>query len=193
MRAAPQAAATAAMTALLALAWIPAALAAPPVPAAAATASADAPDLCSPARYATLAPAAQAVCDHGRVWIERFKAGDIDGLMALYDEHAQVALHDQRKLVGKAQIRDFFAPSLAARPEVSFELHVEDIQVYAETAVLVSRYWYTSTARRGERYQDAGRSLLVYKRVPGATGTDQWKILVDIDNNTPDVGFPKPR
>jgi ketosteroid isomerase-like protein len=150
------------------------------------------PDLCSPAQYAQLAADAQAICDHGRRWIERFKAGDIDGLMALYDKDAQVALHDQPKLTGAAAIREFFAPSLAARPEVSFELHVEDIQVYAEVAVLVSRYWYTSTARRGERYQDAGRSLLVYKRVPGATGVDQWKILVDIDNNTPDVTFPKP-
>ena len=154
--------------------------------------AADAPDLCAPAQYAKLAADAQAVCDHGKVWIDRFKAGDIDGLMALYEPDAQVALHDQRKLTGTAQIRGFFAPSLAARPQVSFDLHVEDIRIHGDLAVLVSRYWYTSTARRGERYQDAGRSALIYKRVPGKSGHEQWRILLDIDNNTPDVTFPKP-
>jgi len=154
--------------------------------------AADTPDLCAPAQYATLSAEAQAICDHGKVWIERFKAGDIDGLMALYEPDAQVALHDQRRLTGTAQIREFFAPSLAARPEVSFDLHVEDIRIHGDLAVLVSRYWYTSTARRGERYQDAGRSALIYKRVPGERGHAQWRILLDIDNNTPDVTFPKP-
>ena len=154
--------------------------------------AADVPDLCAPAQYAGLSAEAQAVCDHGKAWIARFKAGDIDGLMALYEPDAQVALHDQRKLTGTAQIREFFAPSLAARPEVSFDLHVEDIRIHGDLAVLVSRYWYTSTARRGERYQDAGRSALIYKRVPGKSGHAQWRILLDIDNNTPDVAFPKP-
>ena len=154
--------------------------------------AADAPDLCAPAQYAGLGPDAQAVCDNGKVWIERFKEGDIDGLMALYEPDAQVALHDQRKLTGTAQIREFFAPSLAARPEVSFQLHVEDIRIHGDLAMLVSRYWYTSTARRGERYQDAGRSALIYKRVPGKQGAERWRILLDIDNNTPDVTFPKP-
>lgn len=154
--------------------------------------AADVPDLCAPAQYAKLDADAQAVCDNGKAWIDRFKAGDIDGLMALYEPDAQVALHGQRKLTGREQIRAFFAPSLAARPDVSFELHVEDIRIHGELALLVSRYWYTSTARRGEKYQDAGRSALVYKRVPGKRGAEQWRILLDIDNNTPDVAFPKP-
>lgn len=154
--------------------------------------SADAPDLCAPAQYAKLSADARAICDHGKAWIGRFKAGDIDGLMALYEPDAQVALHGQKKLRGVAEIRAFFAPSLAARPEVSFELHVEDIRIHGELAMLVSRYWYTSTARRGERYQDAGRSALIYKRVPGKSGSERWRILLDIDNNTPDVAFPKP-
>lgn len=154
--------------------------------------AADVPDLCAPAQYAKLGADAQAVCDNGKAWIERFKAGDIDGLMALYEPDAQVALHGQRKLTGRAQIREFFAPSLAARPDVSFELHVEDIRIHGELAMLVSRYWYTSTARRGEKYQDAGRSALIYKRVPGKRGAERWRILLDIDNSTPDVAFPKP-
>lgn len=126
-----------------------------------------------------------------RRWIDAFRAHDIDALMALYMPDAQVALHGQKKLVGRDAIRAFFAPALAARPEVTFELEIEDIRVDGELAYLLSKYWYVSRARDGTVLRDAGRSLIVYHRDPADRG--RWKLQVDIDQATPDVAFPPGR
>jgi uncharacterized protein (TIGR02246 family) len=165
--------------------------------AVAASAAAPAPrtaraNVCAPASAARRSADVEAICAQGRAWIRAFKGGDIDGLMGLYMPDAQVALHGQRKLDGLAAIRAFFAPALAARPDVQFLLDVEDIQVQGDVAWLVSGYWYTSVSRDGPRYEDAGRSLLVYRRDRGRGGAGEWKIQVDIDQATPDVTFPPP-
>jgi ketosteroid isomerase-like protein len=153
----------------------------------------DEPDLCSAGQLPMLSTDQRAICDHGREWIAVFKRGDIDGLMAMYTADAQVALHDQKKLVGIGAIRAYFAPALAQRPRVEFDLHVEAIRVHGDVAHLISRYWYTSVQGNDPPIQDAGRSLLIYQRAHDPAGKPVWKIMVDIDQSTPDVGFPAPR
>jgi uncharacterized protein (TIGR02246 family) len=150
------------------------------------------PNVCAPGQASRRSADVEAICAQGRAWIRSFKAGDIDGLMALYRPDAQVALHGQRKLDGVGAIRAFFAPALAARPDVQFLLDVEDIQVQGDVAWLVSGYWYTSIGRDGKRYEDAGRSLLVYRRDRSRGRAAEWQIQVDIDQATPDVTFPPP-
>ncbi len=160
--------------------------------AASPAASPARPNVCAPSPSLRRSADVEAICAQGRAWIRAFKAGDIDGLMALYRPDAQVALHGQRKLDGIAAIRAFFAPALAARPDVQFLLDVEDIQVHGDVAWLVSGYWYTSIGRDGQRYEDAGRSLLVYRRDRSRGRVGEWQIQVDIDQATPDVTFPPP-
>jgi uncharacterized protein (TIGR02246 family) len=150
------------------------------------------PNVCAPGLASRRSADVEAICAQGRAWIRAFKAGDIDGLMALYRPDAQVALHGQRKLDGIAAIRAYFAPALAARPDVQFLLDVEDIQVQGDVAWLVSGYWYTSIAGDGKRYEDAGRSLLIYRRDRSGGRIGAWQIQVDIDQATPDVSFPPP-
>ena len=132
------------------------------------------------------------ICEHGREWIRAFKAGDINALMALYRPDAQVALHGQPKLIGIEAIRAYFAPTLAAKPQVEFLLHVEDIRVQGDFAYLISRYWFTAAGTDGKPFQDAGRSLLIYRRDSGNRRSAGWKIQVDIDQASPDVSFPVP-
>ena len=152
----------------------------------------DAINVCAPHSVAQRNPDVAAICQHGRDWIIAFKAGDIDRLMQLYRPDARVALHAQTMLVGVAAIRAFFAPALAARPDVTFLLHVEDIRVVGDIAYLVSRYWYTSRLSDGKSLQDAGRSVLVYRRDHHKGSDARWKIQIDIDQATPDVSFPAP-
>jgi len=123
-----------------------------------------------------------------REWIVHFEAGDLDGLMALYMPDARVALHGQSMRVGKGAIAAGFAPALAAKPAVEFLLDIEEIQVSGGHAFLMSKYWYTSHGGGMPDLRDAGRSLLEYQRDTAG----QWKILVDIDQATPDVAFPPP-
>jgi uncharacterized protein (TIGR02246 family) len=163
-----------------------------PAPAPAIATRTARASVCSPTPAARRSADIEAICAQGRAWIRAFKGGDIDGLMRLYMPDAQVALHGQRKLDGLAAIRAFFAPALAARPDVQFLLDVEDIQVQGDVAWLVSGYWYTSVGRDGQRYEDAGRSLLIYRRDRSGGGAGEWKIQVDLDQATPDVTFPPP-
>ncbi len=126
-----------------------------------------------------------AIRAHAEVWLEHYLGGNIDGLMRLYEPDAVVALHDQPALRGVDQIRSFFAPGMG-KSDVTFELEFEHIEVSGDLAWIVSKYWLRAiTKDSGELYEDAGRSLLVYRR--GQDGL--WRIAADIDNNTPDVSM----
>lgn len=126
-----------------------------------------------------------AVRAHGQTWLARYKAADLEGLMALYEPDAILALHDQPMRRGVDEIRAYFEPGLG-KSDVEFELDVEHVEVHGDQAWLVSKYWLRATAKEsGYVYEDAGRSLIVYRR--GADG--EWRIVADIDNNTPDVSM----
>ncbi|MFK8052860.1 MAG: DUF4440 domain-containing protein [Woeseiaceae bacterium] len=125
----------------------------------------------------------QAIRAHADAWLTHYLAGDIDALMALYEPDAVVALHDQPVLRGKKAIRAYFAPGMG-KADVIFKLNIEKIDVSGNRAWLVSQYWLQSTDKvSGYVYEDAGRSLIVYRK-----GNDgRWRMVADIDNNTPDV------
>ncbi len=128
-----------------------------------------------------------ALTDAGRDWIGYFRSGDLDGLMNLYVDDAVVALHGQPALFGKPAIREYFADRLG-KGDIEFELKYELQESHGSIAYIISQYWFTSEDRdSGTRYRDAGRSLLVYKRSGG-----RWKIAADLDQSTPDVGWPSP-
>ncbi|NIM69014.1 MAG: DUF4440 domain-containing protein [Xanthomonadales bacterium] len=123
----------------------------------------------------------------GGKWANYFQAGDLEGLMTLYMDDAIVALHGQPALYGKAAVREYFAQRLG-KSDTTFELDYELRETHGDIAYIISKYWLVAVDRAsGERYLDAGRSLLVYKKHAG-----RWKIAADIDQATPDVGWPSP-
>jgi ketosteroid isomerase-like protein len=129
----------------------------------------------------------RAVEQAARAWILAFKGGDLDALMALYEPDAYVALHGQPVLRGIEAVRAYFAPRVG-RGQVEFLLDIERIDVHGRFAHLISGYWFTLDLPGQPRYEDAGRSLLIYRRTAGG----QWRIHVDIDQDTPDIVFPPP-
>jgi ketosteroid isomerase-like protein len=54
--------------------------------------------------------------DLGRLFIERANAGDVDGLVALYEPEALLALADGSAARGAAEIRAFFEQLVDGRP-----------------------------------------------------------------------------
>ncbi|WP_194818543.1 nuclear transport factor 2 family protein [Nocardia sp. XZ_19_385] len=54
--------------------------------------------------------------DLARYFVERANQGDIDGLVALYEPDAVMALPDGGKAVGHQAIHDFLTKALADRP-----------------------------------------------------------------------------
>jgi ketosteroid isomerase-like protein len=58
--------------------------------------------------------------DLERLLVSRERAGDVDGMMALYEPHAVVDCGDGRLLEGKEAIRAFFAELVAVGRKFAF-------------------------------------------------------------------------
>ncbi len=57
--------------------------------------------------------------DLERFFVERANAGDVEGLVALYESNATLASGDGEVVVGLDQIRKFFITFLASRPQLA--------------------------------------------------------------------------
>ncbi len=57
--------------------------------------------------------------DLERFFVERANAGDVEGLVALYEPNATLACGDGEVVVGLDQIRKFFINFLASRPQLT--------------------------------------------------------------------------
>jgi ketosteroid isomerase-like protein len=57
--------------------------------------------------------------DLERLFVERANAGDVEGLVALYESNATLACGDSGAVVGLDQIRKFFVNFLASRPQLT--------------------------------------------------------------------------
>ena len=56
--------------------------------------------------------------DLEKFFVERANAGDVEGLLALYEPNAIVAYGDGEVAIGLNQIREFFVKFLANRPQL---------------------------------------------------------------------------
>ena len=62
---------------------------------------------------------AQEPNDLEKFFVERANAGDVEGLVALYEPNATLASGDGKVVVGLSQIRKFFVDFLASRPQLA--------------------------------------------------------------------------
>lgn len=54
-----------------------------------------------------------------RFFVERANAGDVEGLVALYESNATIDCGDSEVVLGQVQIRKFFINFLASHPQLS--------------------------------------------------------------------------
>lgn len=124
----------------------------------------------------------------GARWAEYYQAEDLEALMTLYEDDVVVALHGQPALFGKEAVREYFAARLG-KAETTFELNYEVVEVHGDIAYIISQYWLRAVNKEsGDLFKDAGRSMLIYKR----SEDGRWRIAADLDQATPDVGWPSP-
>ncbi|MCC6209008.1 MAG: nuclear transport factor 2 family protein [Gammaproteobacteria bacterium] len=55
--------------------------------------------------------------DLARFFLERANAGDVEGIVALYEKNAALALDSGRMVSGVDEIRQFYTTLLSARPQ----------------------------------------------------------------------------
>lgn len=99
----------------------------------------------------------------GRLFLQRARAGDVDGVVALYEPDAVLARPGGERLVGAAEIRTFYERFLAGRPPL--ESTVRAPVRNGELAI-------TSATRAGNA------TVEVARRQPDGT----WRWIIDQPN-----------
>lgn len=105
------------------------------------------------------------------LWREYFVAGDLDGLLSLYEPDATFAAQTGASVTGTAGIREVLASFLAVRrtfePEIGRALRSGDIALLVTT-------WKITGERAGGPYESTGRTADVVRRQPDGS----WRIVI---------------
>lgn len=110
--------------------------------------------------------------DVHRLWSEYFVAGDLDGLMSLYEPDATLAAQPGASVTGRMAIREVLAAFVAVRRR--FEIEIGRALVSGDVALLASS-WKLEGEQRGEPYQTTGRTADVVRRQPDGS----WLYVID--------------
>lgn len=117
---------------------------------------------------------AHAPADLDRLFAARMNAGDLDGLVALYEGGATLVRADGTPAVGRTAIRAELAGILAAKPTL-----VMDVKTIRQggmnVAVLYNHWRGTVTAGDGTRQAIHGCAIEVVRRQPDG----RWLFVVD--------------
>lgn len=107
------------------------------------------------------------------LWAQRFSAGDLDGLVALYEPDAALAPPGGEVVTGHAAIREVLGGFLALNGR--FEMHPRQVVRAGDVAILYSEWTLTGTGPDGGELAMGGRTTDVVRRQPAGT----WAIAID--------------
>ena len=111
--------------------------------------------------------------DVDRLYEERVNAGDLDGVLALYEPGATVVLPDGDR-IGITAFRDSTRQLLAARLRLQMNV-AKVVRVGEDLAVLYNDWTGSMTGPDGQPTAIAGKALDIVRRQ--ADGT--WRLIVD--------------
>lgn len=118
-------------------------------------------------------PAARTAEDTDRLFAERLNAGDVDGLVALYEPTATLVRQDRTAAVGTEAIRQELSGIVGAKLQII--MNVFRVLGSGDVAVLYNDWNATGTDRDGKRIELSGRAVEVVRRQ--ADGT--WRFAID--------------
>lgn len=98
--------------------------------------------------------------DLERFFVERVNAGDLDGLVALYEENAVISYDQGKVAIGHNQIREFFVQYLASNPKLESSNQSEALRS-GELALTSSRLINGDVTAEIARQQEDGCWLWV--------------------------------
>jgi ketosteroid isomerase-like protein len=102
----------------------------------------------------------------------RFNAGDLEGLLQLYEPTAALVDRDIRIVSGMGDIRAFLGGLLSMRPEMRIR-PVRTIRA-GDVAVLISAWTLRAVGPDGSAVSDGGTTYDVVRRQEGL-----WRLVVD--------------
>lgn len=108
---------------------------------------------------------------------EYVNAGDLDGMVAMYEPGATFVAAGGNLRVGHSAIRDELAGFIAARPKIDMGA-IRVVRIADDLAVLHHDWFATLQGTDGEEAQVGGKATEVVRRQ--ADGT--WRFLLDDPN-----------
>jgi uncharacterized protein (TIGR02246 family) len=108
-----------------------------------------------------------------RAFSERLNAGDLDGLVALYEPGAVFEPQPGVVVHGHAAIREALEQLLALSPTITAD--IVQVLVGDDVALVVNEWAMTGTAPDGTAVHQSGRSADVVRRQPDGL----WLVVVD--------------
>ena len=114
-------------------------------------------------------------------------AKDLEGFVAFYTDDASILSPNIPILTGKQPIREGLKPMLAD-PQFSLILMPTRVEVSkgGDMAFTQGPYKFTFSDLRGNRFEDEGKFLTVWRKLPDGT----WKVVEDTMNS--DLPLPPP-
>ena len=108
-----------------------------------------------------------------RIFERELNAGNLDGLVALYEPTAAFTVEPGKVVSGTAAIREAVAGFLALKPNISLSPRV--LANIGDIAMVSSKWKLKGTAPDGNPVDLAGESVEIVRRQ--ADGT--WKFIID--------------
>jgi uncharacterized protein (TIGR02246 family) len=118
-------------------------------------------------------PSATGPADVDRLLGERLNAGDVDGVVALYEPTAVLLHEDGTAVVGQEAIRKAYEPLAAGKPTIDMGSYRV---VTSDDLATVSHDWSAvATGADGKRVSATGAASEVVRRQPDGT----WRFVID--------------
>lgn len=109
---------------------------------------------------------------HARL-AEAFNAGDLDGIVQMYDEHATLIVPPEgNRVSGRAAIRKALEPAFALKPRAEIQV-IEKLQSDG-LALTLARWSLVGTDADGQRVELAGRGTIVSCQQPDGSWSSFW-------------------
>ena len=108
-----------------------------------------------------------------RIFERELNAGNLDGVLALYEPTAAFTVEPGKVVTGTAAVREAVAGFLALKPSISLSPRV--LANTGDIAMVSSKWKLKGTAPDGSAVDLAGESVEVLRRQ--ADGT--WKFIID--------------
>jgi uncharacterized protein (TIGR02246 family) len=109
-----------------------------------------------------------------RLWAETFSAGDLDALVALYEEHdAMLVPQPGEAVTGTDAIREALRALLALQP--TFNLEVRKVLQTGDIALSFADWTLSGTGPDGEAIEMAAQTSDVVRRQRDGS----WRIVID--------------
>lgn len=111
--------------------------------------------------------------DLHQMWVETVNAGDLDGLVALYEPTGAFVAQPGTVVTGQAAIRQACAGLLALNPSAT--LDVRSVILAGDVALVISTWSLTGTDAEGNPVEISGQTSDVARRQPDGT----WLFAID--------------